>query len=170
MKKIGCIVIIAILAIGVCFIMKFKNSRNIIDTNIDGDNIEIEYQTSGGFGLMSDTEPVCVVINNQKAIIKYKDKIKKDISYSKSDYSELVELIKEKFKYISKDAGEDTTVMDGSSSSITIRNKNTGEEQTAGGYMPEDENYNEIEDKIYDVIGSDTISNFRDNELTKYFE
>ena len=99
MKKIGYIVIIAILAIGVCFIMKFKNNRNIIDTNIDGDNIEIEYQTSGGFGLMSDTEPVCVVINNQKAIIKYKDKIKKDISYSKSDYSELVELIKEKFKY-----------------------------------------------------------------------
>lgn len=36
--------------------------------------------------------------------------------------------------------------------------------------MPEDENYNEIEDKIYDVIGSDTISNFRDNELAKYFE
>ena len=61
-------------------------------------------------------------------------------------------------------------VMDGSDSFITVKNLKTKKEYTVGGYMPDDENYIEIVDKIYEVIGDDTIYEFRKNELNKYFE
>lgn len=168
MKKILVIILMIIVVLGVCIMV--KNKENRIDTDLNDSNIEISYESSGGFGTMSDTAPVTVTINGKKAVIRYENKIKKEISFDKAKFSELVELINKNFSKIKEDASTKMDVMDGSDSFITVKNLKTKKEYTVGGYMPDDKNFLEIRDKIYEVIDSDAIHEFRRNELNKYFE
>ncbi len=168
MKKSIFIISIIIIVLGVCIMI--KNIGNKVDTDFNEDNIEISYESSGGFGTMADTAPVTVTLKAKKAVVSYDDEIKKEISFDKSKFPELIELINKKFPKIKEDAGTRMDVMDGSDSFITVKNLKTGKKYSVGGYMPDDENYIEIVDKIYEVIGDDTIHEFRKNELNKYFE
>lgn len=168
MKKSIFIISIIIIVLGVCIMI--KNKGNKVDTDFNEDNIEISYESSGGFGTMADTAPVTVTLKAKKAVVSYDDEIKKEISFDKAKFSELVELINKNFSKIKEDASTKMDVMDGSDSFITVKNLKTKKEYTVGGYMPDDKNFLEIRDKIYEVIDSDAIHEFRRNELNKYFE
>ena len=134
------------------------------------DKIKVEYNNSGGFGTMADVGTVTVTITSTKAVLSYKDEVTKTISIKEEDFSDLVELINKKFYDIDEDADSDNSILDGSTSYISVTNKDTDETYSVGGYMPQNKDYKEIENEIYNVIGKDTISDFRKNEMTEYIE
>ncbi|MCR5186728.1 MAG: hypothetical protein K6D97_06410 [Clostridia bacterium] len=170
MKKFTILIIILILVLGVCCMLKFKNKKEGKDINVGSNNIEVEYKTGGGFGTTEDTALITITISNDKAIVSYEDELKKEISFNKSKYQELLDLINNKFSKIDKDADSNMDIMDGGDSYITIKDTKTGVSKTVGGYMPEDDNFLEIKDKIYEVIDSEEIRDFRRNELKNYFD
>lgn len=151
---------------GNTYYLTLLNKESKDDNNLE--NLEIEYKTGGGFGTKSDTALVTININSDKVVLSYQD-ISKELPLDEEKYTELVDLINEKFYDIDEDADSNEDILDGSLSYITVTNED-GESYEVGGYMPQDSDYKKIESKIYKIVDSKTISDFRNNELKEYFE
>lgn len=163
------LIIIAIILVILLLIVLLSKNDNKDGVYTEND-IEIEYSSGGGGpGLQHDIETITVKLSKKKSEITYENKVSKKISIDEGQYLELLDLINKKFYKSNKDLSN-KGVMDGGTSSITIKNNNTGKSYTVGGYGVDDEIFEEVEDKIIEVIGEDTIDNFRENELKNYFE
>ena len=132
--------------------------------------IEIIFnEGSWGEDTVYNTETITVKLSYDKSSISYKDKISKDISINKNEFKELVDLIDNNFYELEEDLSNNG-VLDGDISSITVKDNNKGKNYTSGGYAVENETYNEIRSKIKEVIGKDTISTFRNDELKRFLD
>lgn len=167
-KKIIMILLLVVFVILIVVLINKKNSKE--GKPIDYNDIEIHYSQSGGGPnpeYMSDT--ITVILSNNKSEIRFEDEISKKISINKEEYSELIDLINNKFYKLKKDLSI-KNVYDGGSAYITVIDNKSGKSHTVGGTAVDNEIFEEIEDKIIDVIGEDTISDFRKTELKDYFE
>ena len=154
----------------VLLISKIFNKKDNVEIPLETTDIEIVYkQSGGGPNLQYKIDPVTVKISYNNIEISYEDKIIKVYTLESKKYTELIELINKNFYKDNKDLSNNST-MDGGSAYITITNKETEKSYTVGGYAVNDEKFSKIEDKIIEIIGEDTIDDFRKNELQEYLE
>lgn len=133
----------------------------------DVDIIKVEYSYSGGYGTNISVAERKFTFNNDGVVNLSNgfDNSTASFNIEKSDYDELANYIKEHIRLFDKKVREDSNVMDGTSSKVTLK-LSDGTTKTFGGYMVRNKEYKEIVNKIYEYIDKDAFDEY-DNNIGK---
>ncbi len=149
-------IIIIIAAVTIISLMK---NNNIIDSKIT----EISYSYGDGYGTIIDTAYKTITITQEGKVVLSNsyNSYTETFDIDQSKYKELSDFIVNRLSVFSK-VKEDNDVLDGNSSSIMIKLKD-GQTKKIGGYMVKDKKYNDIKDKIYEIIDSKKLEQYEKN-------
>ena len=145
---------------------RFKEYVNMIEKDNDDTDqviVEVSYSYGGGYGTRISAASKRISINSEgtaKFTNSY-NSYEKTIDIDKDKYYKLVDYIN-LHKNIFDGVNESKDIMDGFSSSLMIKTEN-GQTYKIGGYMVEDEAYQEIVWMIYDIVDREVFDEYVDN-------
>ncbi len=153
---IAIVALVIIMAIIVYFMGKNKPTNYEIKT--------ITYSYSASFGLEKDTALKRVIINSDGMVILKNDfdSLVENYTISSNEYKELHDYVNERGSIFDQELNQNLAVSDGSYNYLSIILSN-GDEKTVGGYMITNKKFDEIRDKIIEIVGQNKINNYRLN-------
>ena len=157
MKK-RLLIIITIMVAILCVGCGKKNEK------LDSDIIGIEYSFSNSYGNVVDTAKRIFKFQSDGNVLLSNDYDSSTVSFkiTQKEYNELVEYISDRISVFDEKVNEETSVSDGIYSSITITLKNNSV-KTMGGYMVTNKEYEEIRNKINELINNPTCESYVSN-------
>ena len=125
---------------------------------------EISYTYGGGFGTVVDTANKTITIsqNGEVVLSNSYNSYKETLNIEQSKYNNLRDYISDRISLFDEKANENSSVLDGSSSKITIKLKN-GKTKEIGGYMIQNKKYIEIEKKMFETIDKTALDQYKKN-------
>ena len=145
---------------------RFKEYINKIEKdNYDTDQVivEVTYSYGGGYGtqIAAASKRISINFEGTAKFTNDYNSYEKTVDIDKDKYYKLVDYIN-LHKNIFDGVNESKDIMDGFSSSLMIKTEN-GQTYKIGGYMVEDEVYQEIVWMIYDIVDREVFDEYVDN-------
>ena len=145
---------------------RFKEYVNMIEKDNDDTDqviVEVSYSYGGGYGteISAASKRISINFEGTAKFTNSYNSYEKTIDIDKDKYYKLVDYIN-LHKNIFDGVNESKDIMDGFSSSLMIKTEN-GQTYKIGGYMVEDEVYQEIVWMIYDIVDREVFDEYVDN-------
>lgn len=146
--------------VGVETFREYVNSITKNAYDINKNIVEVIYSYGGGFGTELDTASKYISIssNGTAKLTNSYNLYEKIIDIDQNKYSNLVDYINS-HKSIFNGVNESNDIMDGLSSSLVIKTDD-GKTYEVGGYMVDDEDYDEIVRMIYDIVNREVFEEY----------
>ncbi len=128
--------------------------------------------TGGGFGSRAGTHRIEIefignTVSLKTTLNEFKDKketkLKEELNVSSEDIEDLYEFVRENMWDFENNLKENTDILDGSITYITIN------EKKYGGYMISNKSFHEVINKAIEIVTQDKINEFR-NKIKEWFE
>ena len=150
--------ILTIIIIGGFFLLFNK------DEHQDAEIVKIEYSFGGGFGTIKEVSKKYITFTNDGKVVLSNDynDYTETIEIGKEKYNELSSFVKSRLSLFDEKPKEENSIMDGGSYYLTVELKD-GTIKRIGGYMITNKKFEEIEDKISEFVNSERISQYRRN-------
>ena len=159
-KPLSIVIFVIIVIIAGISLILINNNKEKTKEEI----VEISYTYGGGFGTIIDTANKTITIsqNGEVVLSNSYNSYKETLNIEQSKYNELSDYISDRITLFDEKANENSSVLDGSSSKISIKLKND-EVKVIGGYMIQNKKFNEIEKKIFEVIDKEALNQYEKN-------
>ncbi len=158
-KNISIIIFIILVIIAALSFFLIKNNNKAKE-----EITEISYTYGGGFGTIVDTSAKTITFksNGKVELSNSYNSYKETLNIEQSKYNNLCDYISDRISLFDENANENSSVLDGSSSKITIKLKN-GKTKEIGGYMIQNKKYIEIEKKMFETIDKKALDQYEKN-------
>lgn len=157
------IIVILVFLIGFVIWKFFLNDSNTEIKN-NSDITVVKYSVGGGFGTIASTATKTMTFTKDGKLVfsNTYNSDTKDINLGVEKYNELCNYINDRMSLFTEDANENNEILDGLDFSLEITLKD-GNTYKVGGYMISNPKFNEIVDKIYELIDMTEWNEYRDN-------